>query len=127
MTPHQPGDPDGPPEQPWRRGVWDPGLQVERTKLAWQRTALSTVACTLVIARLVWTTHPVLGVIVAAAALGCGGMVGWTASHRDLRARMAIHRDERLPVGARLQLWLTALLVVAGVGAVISAITLTRI
>lgn len=119
-------DPDGPLDQPWRHGVWDPGLQAERTKLAWQRTALSAAACTLVIARLVWLSNPAIGAVVGVAALVCGAMIGWSASRRSLRSRMAIHRNEQLPDG-RVHLWLTVLIIVAGIGGMIVAFTFTRL
>lgn len=124
-TPTDPVDPDGPLEEPWKHGVWDPGLQAERTKLAWQRTALSSAACALVIARLVWSVHPVLGIVVGVSAIACGVMIGWSASRRSLRSRMAIHRSEGLP-DARIHLWLALLIVVAGAGALIGAINLAR-
>lgn len=49
----------------------DPGLQNERTALAWQRTALSMLGASAVMARLTWTSGGVgaLAILVVAAAL----------------------------------------------------------
>lgn len=48
----------------------DPGLQNERTALAWQRTALSLVAAAAVMARLTWSSIGVGAVVVLAVATG---------------------------------------------------------
>src|SRR5699024_6459488 len=51
-------------DRPWEHGVWDTGLQPERTRLSWQRTALSSAACALIIARLVGEANPYVGITV---------------------------------------------------------------
>ena len=61
----------------------DTGLQPERTSLAWQRTAISFVAVSLLFLR--WTTQhgPVVAIVVALAAL----TATWTFFHTRTRMR----------------------------------------
>ncbi len=71
-----------------RHRPWDPGLQSERTALAWQRTLLSGLACSLVVARLValvsWPAAAVTGL----------AAVGTTAALAVLARRRFRHNDE---------------------------------
>lgn len=115
MTPSHPAD------EPWRHGVWDTGLQPERTRLSWQRTALSAAACSLIIARLVGQANPFVGIAVALAAIVCGIMIGVTSRRRLLRSTRAVHLSEPLP-DARGFVWMTALIMVAGAGAITLAL-----
>jgi uncharacterized membrane protein YidH (DUF202 family) len=60
--------------------VDDAGLANERTALAWQRTALSLVAASAVLARLTWSTLGAVAVVplLAALTLSVGVLVdGW--------------------------------------------------
>lgn len=109
-----------PEDHPPATGVWDEGLQPERTKLAWQRTALAATACSLVVARMVGQANPILGIVVATLAIACGAGIAWTARQRHRRAVTAVHRETPLP-DARHSAWLTALILVAGLGAVAAA------
>ncbi|HIT76832.1 MAG TPA: DUF202 domain-containing protein [Candidatus Avipropionibacterium avicola] len=110
-----------PEDRPWEQQIWDHGLQPERTKLAWQRTALSATACSLVVARMVGQTHPVVGIVVAAVAILCGAGIARTARRRHWRVVRAVHREDLLP-DARSSGWLTALIVATGLGAVALAV-----
>lgn len=110
-----------PEDRPWEHGVWDAGLQPERTRLSWQRTALSAAACSLIIARLVGQASPILGIAVAVAAIACGVMISFTARRRLWRSTIAVHGAGRLP-DARGFLWMTVLIMVAGAGAVCLAL-----
>ena len=110
-----------PDDRPWEHRVWDAGLQPERTRLSWQRTALSAAACSLIIARLVGHASPFAGIAVAIAAIACGVMIAFTARRRLWRSTIAAHNAGRLP-DARGFLWMTALIVVAGAGAVALAL-----
>ncbi|MGJ7440827.1 DUF202 domain-containing protein [Aquipuribacter sp. MA13-6] len=53
-------------------GPWDPGLQPERTALAWQRTGLSVAVAALVGFRDAVATGSVLAVVLSSAALAAG-------------------------------------------------------
>lgn len=77
----------------------DPGLQPERTALAWQRTALSSVGAALVVARLTFDT---LGVAALFVLTYCAAhsMVLIRAARRDYHAR-----TEDLPPRPRPPRW----------------------
>lgn len=74
------------------RAPWDPGLQHERTGLAWQRTALSGLACSLLVARLLVSLSVTLAVVTGVLALGTTvglGAVAVDRFHRNGRALAA--------------------------------------
>lgn len=101
-----------------RPAPWDSGLQIERTKLAWQRTALSTLAFSLLVARLVAIySWPLAGVIALVAALAAVA-VGVSAAGRYRRGDRALRADTALP-DARSFGALTILVVVAGLGGLV--------
>ncbi|MDN5725194.1 MAG: DUF202 domain-containing protein [Propionibacteriales bacterium] len=97
---------------------WDRGLQVERTKLAWQRTALSATGCSLVIARFVGIHSVAAGVAIAFVAIVGGICVGMGASRRYRRSVRALHHATALPDG-RVFAMVTGLLVITGVAAIV--------
>lgn len=99
------------PERPW-----DSGLQIERTKLSWQRTALSTLGFCLVVCRLVAIYSWPVALGVGLAALAVGLMLGVTSTHRYKRGNLALHRHAALP-DARAFATFTALILVAAIAA----------
>jgi uncharacterized membrane protein YidH (DUF202 family) len=91
---------------------WDPGVQNERTALAWQRTALAIIAGAAILARLtehrlgVWALVP----LVVAAPLG-----GWAFLESRRRYLRSAHVTEDLRRrGGRGPLTLTLAVVVIG-------------
>lgn len=99
----------------WGR-PWDPGLQVERTGLAWQRTLLSGLACALVVARLLALVSWVAGLVTGLLALGCTAALGFLALRRYRRNDVAV-RQQRALADGREPLLLTALVAVTAVAA----------
>lgn len=95
---------------------WDPGLQNERTGLAWQRTLLSGLACGLVVARLLapvsWAAALVTGLL---AVLGTAAL-GVLALHRFRRNDAAVRQQQPLADG-RSPLLLTGLVTVTALAA----------
>jgi uncharacterized membrane protein YidH (DUF202 family) len=92
--------------------LFDPGLQAERTGLAWRRTMLGLVAFALVIMRLL----PTLGAWSLAAdglALTLSGILWTLAERRFRRLRQALPAAGQLPGG---KLLLAVALTVAGAG-----------
>lgn len=75
---------------------WDPGLQPERTTLAWVRTALGFVAVSLLTARLARETGPV-AVLVALAGTLVSVLLVWLQAHRHPRRERAVRKGEPVP------------------------------
>ncbi|HEY6687932.1 MAG TPA: DUF202 domain-containing protein [Propionibacteriaceae bacterium] len=78
---------------------WDPGLQNERNRLAWQRTTLGGLACSLLVARLLTSISLILSVIIGLIALLCTAGLSYVAIRRFRLNNLAIHREEALGDG----------------------------
>ena len=94
---------------------WDPGLQNERTGLAWQRTMLAGLTCSLLVARLLASISIFLAVITGLLALLCTAGLGWMAIRRFRENTLAIHREEALGDGKANAL-LSLLVVITALG-----------
>ena len=97
---------------------WNPGLQNERTGLAWQRTMLAGLTCSLLVSRLVASISIFLSVILGLVALLCTAGLGWMAIRRFRLNNLAIHREEALGDGKANAL-LSMLVVMTAVGALL--------
>jgi uncharacterized membrane protein YidH (DUF202 family) len=97
---------------------WDPGLQNERTGLAWQRTMLAGLACSLLVARLLASISIFMSVILGLVALLCTAGLGLMAIRRFRLNNLAIHREEALGDGKANAL-LSMLVVMTAVGALL--------
>ncbi|GAA4885930.1 DUF202 domain-containing protein [Saccharopolyspora cebuensis] len=89
-------------------GPWDPGLQVERTTLAWLRTALAFTVGMLVFLRFIVHVSALAAALCAAATLPLAVGVAGFAWRRHLRVDRSVRADQPLPDG-RLPAALTAL------------------
>jgi uncharacterized membrane protein YidH (DUF202 family) len=78
---------------------WDPGLQNERTGLAWQRTLLAGLTCSVLVARLLASVSLMLSVIIGLLALLCTATLGYVAIRRFRSNNIAVHRDDALGDG----------------------------
>jgi len=76
---------------------WDPGLQNERTGLAWQRTMLAGLVCSLLVARLLVEVSLLLAAITGLTALLTTAGLGWMALSRFRRHADALHAQR--PIG----------------------------
>jgi uncharacterized membrane protein YidH (DUF202 family) len=73
-----------------------PGVQKERTALAWQRTALSLMVAAVVTARLTYERLGPAAVVVTGVGLAASGWVFWTSRSRYRHhARLHAARGER--------------------------------
>ncbi|CAN5341196.1 hypothetical protein BH09ACT6_BH09ACT6_08650 [soil metagenome] len=98
------------------RGVFDPGLQVERTALSWQRTGLAIVVGSLVGIRVLVPVAGWWGVGIGAAGALLGVFVVLRSSirHREIHERLT--GDERAPLpGAGVMAVVAAAAVLAAV------------
>jgi len=104
----------------------DPGLQPERTALAWRRTALALMVGPVVAARLLVPGLGAVAAVAAGAGLALGVYVAVSAARRHGRPRGAPAEsgDLGVPPGAALLL-VTALIPLAG-GLLVLALVLGR-
>lgn len=101
--------------------VWDSGLQLERTTLAWLRTALALLAGAVIVARLVAHKSLLVAVLSTVLTIPVAMFVSWLAWRRHLRSHQSLHTRAALPDG-RLHAVLAALacaLCLAGFGYVL--------
>jgi uncharacterized membrane protein YidH (DUF202 family) len=97
---------------------WDPGLQNERTGLAWQRTMLSGLGISLLVARFVASLSVALAIVVGVASILGTAALGWLAILRFRATHEALHAER--PVGdGRAPLLITVLMLMTGVGALL--------
>lgn len=107
--------------------LFDPGLQPERTALAWRRTGLSMIAATLIALRTVpqllgaWTLVPLLGLVAAAVAATWMAHRRYQAHH----ARLTAGEGDRVPFSGGRLAALTAV-VTLGLGAACLSFAVTR-
>ena len=66
---------------------WDPGLQNERTGLAWQRTMLSGLTCGVLVARVLAEVSVTLAILTGLLALLSTAALGWLALQQVSRQR----------------------------------------
>ena len=100
---------------------WDPGLQNERTGLAWQRTMLAGLTCSLLVARLLAELWTVLAVVLGLVALLTTAALGWMAISRFRSNSNALHASR--PIGdARPQLLISVVVTLTALGALLFAL-----
>jgi uncharacterized membrane protein YidH (DUF202 family) len=97
---------------------WDPGLQNERTELAWQRTLLSGLAWGLLVARLLADVSLALAILTGVLATGTSATFAWTAMRRFRRDARALDVGGTLGDGRPCAL-AALLLLVTGAGAAV--------
>ena len=100
------------------RAPWDPGLQNERTRLAWQRTLLSGLTCGLLVARLLASVYPALALGVGVAAVAVTAALGALAIRRFRRNARALRAGRPIEDGRPAAL-VTGLLVLTAAGALV--------
>lgn len=96
-----------------RQGPWDPGLQIERTTLAWLRTGLTFVVGLMVLLRLLVHRSAVAAAVCAAVAIPLAVAITVLSWSRHRQAERRLRAEAPLPDGA-LHASLTALAVLAG-------------
>ena len=100
---------------------WDPGLQNERTGLAWQRTMLAGLTCSLLVARLLAGISVVIAVLTGLVALLTTAAMGWMAISRFRANGHALHAGR--PIGdGRPQLLVSLVVTGTAVGALVFAL-----
>lgn len=91
----------------------DPGLQPERTALAWQRTGLALAGASVVVARLTFSTVGVLAVVAALFGLAHAAVV-FVVQRRLYQARMTGHDDLHWPTGVHAALLSAQVMLLGG-------------
>ncbi len=100
---------------------WDPGLQNERTGLAWQRTMLAGLVCSLLVARLLVEISLVVAAVTGLAALLATAGLGWIALRRFRSHAEALHAER--PIGdGRPQAAISVVVALTAAGALLFAV-----
>jgi uncharacterized membrane protein YidH (DUF202 family) len=102
-------------------GPWDPGLQNERTGLAWQRTMLSGLTCSLLVARLLADVALIAAVFTGLLALLGTALLGGMAIRRFRAYSRALHAGEAIG-DARPKLVITGMVSLTAIGAMLFAL-----
>lgn len=100
---------------PGHRGGYDPGLQSERTALAWRRTSLSILAAVLVSARITLSGGPAAALVVLLLAVPLAAWLMAAADRRYGAATGELAASGALPDGV-LPALLAATVVALGAG-----------
>jgi len=102
---------------------WDPGLQNERTGLAWQRTMLSGLTCGVLVARVLAEVSIGLAILTGLLALLSTAALGWLALRRFRGNARALHAEQ--PLGdARPQGLISGLVILTALGALLFALAI---
>lgn len=105
--------------------VWDPGLQPERTSLAWQRTWLALLSAGLIVARMVAHYSGAAGVAIAAGSVLLAAGLGRIGSRRYAELQRRLQADTP-PGRGGLNLLLLGSFLVVGAGGLAYAWLVTR-
>ena len=100
---------------------WDSGLQNERTGLAWQRTMLAGLTCSLLVARLLAEISVVLAMLLGVVALLTTAALSWMAIFRFRSHSQALHAGQALGDG-RPQLLISVVVGLTALGALLFAV-----
>jgi uncharacterized membrane protein YidH (DUF202 family) len=103
---------------------WDPGLQNERTGLAWQRTVLAGLTCSVLVARLLASVSVLLSVIIGLLALLCTAGLGYVAIRRFRLNNAAVHQEEALGDG-KVNALTSLLVVLTAIGGLLYVVVVT--
>jgi uncharacterized membrane protein YidH (DUF202 family) len=96
-------------------------VQNERTGLAWQRTMLAGLTCSLLVTRLLTEISVVFAGVTGMVALLTTAALGWIALFRFRTNSYALHAQQ--PVGdGRPQALITAVVAVTALGAIVFAL-----
>jgi len=97
---------------------WDIGMQNERTRLAWQRTMLAGLACSLLVARLLAPSSLGLSIAIGLAAVLSTAALAWISIRRYVDNNSALQLEH--PIGdARSQAIVAALVILTAIGSVV--------
>jgi uncharacterized membrane protein YidH (DUF202 family) len=113
--------PRRPPDVTRPTGPWDPGLQNERTTLAWSRTIMSAYGASLLIGRLLLDRAPALAVTLASCSTVLAATLAVLARRRYRLADARLRRSEGLP-DAKLSVIAGVLVLVVGVMALATVV-----
>lgn len=104
------------------KGPWDPGLQLERTTLAWLRTTLAFAGGGLVLIRLMTHASLLLAAACVVVGLPLSILIAWLALKRHRQAVNQLHTDAPLPGGA-LPAAVTAMAILVGCAGIAYVLT----
>ena len=78
---------------------WDPGLQIERTTLAWLRTMLAFTVSLLVLLKLIAHQSATAAIVCAVTTLPVSGLVAWLVWRRHQHSERRLRARAPLPGG----------------------------